>query len=110
GERSAPFQIASFFDLDAPQRTIQISLPIATDPASLRKARKNVTLLLSDQLKQQLSRVFELKDMTDGKLKRPEPLDIGLVCSLSIPIITICALFVLFIFIFLLNIVFWWVP
>jgi hypothetical protein len=110
GERSADFAIASFFDLDAPQRTIQISLPIATDPASLRKARKNVTVLLSDQLKQQLSRVSELKDMSDGKLKDPEGLDIGLVCSLSIPIITICALFVLFIFISLLNIVFWWVP
>jgi hypothetical protein len=107
-ERSADFAIASFFDLDAPQRTVQISLPIDTDPASLRKARKNVTLLLSDQLKQQLSRISDLKDMSEGKLNDGEGLDVGLVCSLSIPIITICALLVLFIFISLLNIVFWW--
>jgi hypothetical protein len=31
-------------------------------------------------------------------------------CSFSIPIITICALLVLMIFISLLNIVFWWAP
>jgi hypothetical protein len=31
-------------------------------------------------------------------------------CSFSIPIISICALIVLSIFIGLLNIVFWWMP
>jgi hypothetical protein len=36
--------------------------------------------------------------------------DLGLVCSFSIPIITICALIVLMIAISLLNIVFWWMP
>jgi hypothetical protein len=30
--------------------------------------------------------------------------------SLSIPIITICAMIILFIFLNLLNIVFWWLP
>ena len=39
-----------------------------------------------------------------------EPLDLGLICSFSIPIITICALIVLMIFVILLNIVFWWLP
>jgi hypothetical protein len=107
---SEEFAIASFFDLDAPQRTVQISMPLDTSPAGLRKARKNVTFLLSDQLKQQMSRVGQLKDMVEGNAKTGEPLDIGLVCSFSIPIITICALIVLMIFIQLLNIIFWWLP
>ena len=33
-----------------------------------------------------------------------------MICSFSIPIITICALIVLMIFVSLLNIVFWWLP
>jgi hypothetical protein len=48
--------------------------------------------------------------MSDGLQSQDAP---GLDCSgfmLSIPIITICALIVLMIFISLLNIVFWWLP
>ena len=33
-----------------------------------------------------------------------------MICSFSIPIITICAMIVLFIFVILLNIVFFWMP
>jgi hypothetical protein len=33
-----------------------------------------------------------------------------MICSLSIPIITICALILLLIIVNLLNIVFWWLP
>jgi hypothetical protein len=106
---SRDFAIASFFDVDAPQRTVQISMPLDTSPAGLRKATKNVKFLLSDQLKQQMGRVGELKDIMDGKLE-DESLDIGLVCSFSIPIITICALIGLMILVQLLNIVFWWLP
>jgi hypothetical protein len=35
---------------------------------------------------------------------------LGMICSFSIPIITLCAFIVLMIFIQLLNIVFWWLP
>lgn len=107
---SEDFAIASTFDFDAPQRKITISLPIDTSPAGLRKFPKNVTFLLSDQLKQQMSRLTDLKSMTNGEFGSEGSLDIGLVCSFSIPIITICALFVLMIFISLLNIVFFWLP
>ena len=37
-------------------------------------------------------------------------LQLGMICSFSIPIITICALIVLMIFLSLLNIIFWWLP
>jgi hypothetical protein len=106
---SADFAIASFFDFDAPQRPIQISMPLDTSPAALRKYRKNVTFLLSDQLKQQMGRLNDLRSMSEGTF-RDGSLDIGLICSFSIPIITICALLVLMIFISLLNIIFWWLP
>jgi hypothetical protein len=109
-ERSEPFEIAGFFDLDAPSRSITIAMPIGTDIRDLRKVRKSVSLLLSKQLRQQMNQVTSLKDALDGKFASGESVDLGLICSFSIPIITICALLVLMIFISLLNIVFWWMP
>jgi hypothetical protein len=106
---SDDFAIASHFDFDAPQRKITISLPIDTSPSGLRKFPKNVTFLLSDQLKQQMGRIKDLQKTMDGDLDTPG-LDVGMICTLSIPIITICALIVLMIFVVLLNIVFWWLP
>ena len=110
---SAPsdvFQIAGFFDLDAPARSITIAMPVDTSIKDLRKLRKNVSFLLSNELRSQMNRLKSLKDALDGNIAEGESLDIGLLCSFSIPIITICALMVLMIFISLLNIVFWWMP
>lgn len=110
---SAPsdkFRIASFFDLDAPVRSITISMPVDTSIKDLRKLRKNVSFLLSDELRQQMNRVTNMKDALDGKFADGKSVDLGLICSFSIPIISICALMVLMIFISLLNLVFWWIP
>jgi hypothetical protein len=110
---SAPsdkFRIASFFDLDAPARSITITMPVDTSIKDLRKLRKNVSFLISHELRNQMNRVTNMKDALDGKFADGQNLDIGLICSFSIPIITICALMVLMIFISLLNIVFWWMP
>src|SRR5262249_30660476 len=104
------FTIAGFFDLDAPARPITIAMPIDTSIKDLRKLRKNVSFLLSNELRQQMNRVTDLKNALDGKFADGESFDIGLICSFSIRIITICALLVLMIFISLLNIVFWWRP
>jgi hypothetical protein len=57
-----------------------------------------------------MTRVTDLKKAMDGELASGDSFDLGLLCSFSIPIITICALIVLMIFISLLNIVFWWAP
>jgi hypothetical protein len=108
--RSDKFRIASFFDLDAPVRTITISMPVDTSIKDLRKLRKNVSFLLSNELRQQMNRVTNMKDALDGKFADGKSVDLGLICSFSIPIISICALMVLMIFISLLNIVFWWMP
>jgi hypothetical protein len=107
---SEPFRIAGYFDADAPTRSIVISMPVDTSIRDLRNLRKNVSFLLSNELRSQMNRVTNLKDAMNGKFADGEQLDIGLLCSFSIPIITICALIVLMIFVSLLNIVFWWMP
>lgn len=111
-EPTETFTLASFFDFDAPQRPIRIVLPVDTGIKDLRKFRKNVSFVISEQLKNQLNQVGALKDVLDGKVGAADSSTVGfgLICSFSIPIITICALIVLLIFLYLLNIVFWWVP
>lgn len=107
---SRDFAIASFFDTDAPARPIHITLPFDTSIAALRKSPKNVSLLISNELRAQMDKVADGKKALKGELGSSEELDLGFICSFSIPIITICALLVLMIFISLLNIVFWWMP
>jgi hypothetical protein len=105
---SERFAIAGFFDLDAPARPLHISLPIDTSIAGLRKAPKNVSVLISRELRQQLGRLADPKKALKGEASSAEPVDLGLICSLSIPIITICAFVILMIILALLNFVFWW--
>ncbi len=104
------FEIAPFFDFDAPTRPLRITMPADTSIAGLRKFNKNVAFMISDKLRSQMNSVVDLKKAMDGNLAAGESFDLGVICSFSIPIITICALIVLLIFIFLLNIVFWWIP
>ncbi|HSE50963.1 MAG TPA: hypothetical protein VLB00_02180, partial [Gemmatimonadales bacterium] len=103
-----PFQLASFFDSDAPARPLTVMLPIDTTPSGLRKADKGVAFVISDELSKQMSRIKGIKELSEGDLS--PGLGFGMICSLSIPIITLCAFIVLMIFIALLNIVFWWLP
>lgn len=105
-----PFAIAPFFDFDAPSRPIRISMPVDTSIAGLRKFQKNVSFLVSDKLRQQMECATDLKKAMDGNLACGDSFDLGMICSFSIPIITICALIVLMIFLYLLNIIFWWLP
>jgi hypothetical protein len=104
------FEIASFFDFDAPARPIRISMPADTSIASLRKFKKNVSFVISNKLRQQMEGVTNLKSVMDGNVASGQEFDLGVICSFAIPIITICAMLVLMIFLVLLNIVFWWLP
>jgi hypothetical protein len=106
---SQAFTIAAFFDADAPVRPVRITLP-DTSLANLRKFKKGVSFSISKQLRQQLNAVGSAKDALDGKLSSGQSFDFGMICSLSIPIITICAFMVLMIFLIVLNLVFWWLP
>jgi hypothetical protein len=123
-----PFQIAGFFDPDAPARPIRIALPIDTSPAGLRKFDKNTAFMMSDLLCGQVNRMkgITFADLVlsvlpfpfHKSLSVPDPggcddedgLSIGMMCSLSIPIITICALILLMIIVSLLDFIFRWIP
>lgn len=129
-EPTAPFHMAGFFDPDAPARPIRIALPVDTSPAGLRKFDKNTAFMISDILCGQIDRVksLSLGDLVRSVLPWPlhkelsvpdkgpcttksDPaLQAGMICSLSLPIITICALLLLMIIVNLLNIIFRWLP
>jgi|SoiMethySBSTD1v2_1073268.scaffolds.fasta_scaffold43686_5 hypothetical protein len=122
------FQLAGFFDPDAPARPIRIGLPADVSPAGLRKFDKNTAFMVSDTL---CGHVDRMKGLTLGDLVRsvlPWPLhkgldvpdkgpctdasggSLGMMLSVSLPIITICALMLMMIVVNLLDVLFRWVP
>jgi len=110
---SRPFSLASYFDPDAPVRPLRIRMPVDTTLQGLRRFPKGLSILLSSKLRQQAAQVQSagLKDLADGSAGPEGPaFDLGMICSFSIPIITICALILLMIIVQLLNIVFFWLP
>jgi len=124
---TAAFQLAAFFDPDAPARPISISMPADTTPAGLRKFDKNTAFVLSDVLCGQVSKLKSLSFLDLILAVLPFPLHkylsvgdpapcsesgdgFGMVCSFSLPIITICALILLMIIVKLLDIVLYWMP
>lgn len=111
-EPTEDFQIAGFFDPDAPARPIRITMPLDTKPQTLRKFNRNVGFMLSDELRKQMARVVDVQKLIkDKQVEDPEEgLDLGVICSFSLPIITIVALMLLMIMVGLLNIIFWWMP
>jgi hypothetical protein len=124
---TAAFQLAAFFDPDAPARPIRIGMPADTTPAGLRKFDRNTAFVMSDVLCGQVSALKSLsfadlifavlpfplhKDLSAGD---PKPCSesgggFGMVCSFSLPIITICAMIMLMITVKLLDIVLYWMP
>ncbi len=107
---SQPFQLASYFDPDAPARRIQVALPLDTSAAAFRKYDKGVSFLMSDELRNQMSRVASLQDLANGDIGSASSVTVGWICSFSIPIITICAMILLFVIVIALNLVFFWLP
>lgn len=127
-EPTVPFQMAGFFDPDAPARPIRIPLPLDTTAAGLRKFDKNTAFLVSDVLCGQMTRLKSLglidliravlpwplhKDLSvpdKGPCKDGSGIDIGMLCSISIPIVTICAMVLLMVIVSLLDLIFRWIP
>ena len=122
------FKLASFFDADAPARPIRIALPADARAAGLRKYNRNTAFVMSDMLCGQVQRAkglgfvdlvrsvlpWPLHKALDvgsgGPCKSGNGVDIGMICSISIPIITICALILLIIIVSLLDFIFRWLP
>ena len=117
-----PFQMAGFFDADAPARPIRIGLPVDISPAGLRKFDKNAVFVMSDMLCGQVDRFkgLGLVDLVLSVLPWPfhkglsvpdkGPCATGVMCSMSIPIITLCALILLTVIVSLLDLIFHWLP
>jgi hypothetical protein len=122
------FQMAAFFDPDAPARQVRIALPADISPAGLRKYKKNATLMMSDML---CGKIKGIRKMTFGDLVLsvlPWPFHkdlpdvgqtgpckegaetFGMYCSLSIPIVTLVALILMIIIVSLFDIFFRWIP
>ncbi|MDH5179227.1 MAG: hypothetical protein OEZ39_14605 [Gammaproteobacteria bacterium] len=125
---SEVFEMASFFDPDAPGRQIRIPMPLDISPAGLRKYNKNAGFMISDML---CGKIRNIRKITFGDLvlsvlpwpfhkDLPTPSktgpcgkpgnSFGMFCSLSIPIVTLCALILLIIMVTLFDIFFKWLP
>ncbi|HEX8723117.1 MAG TPA: hypothetical protein VF736_21040 [Pyrinomonadaceae bacterium] len=106
------FELAPFFDPDAPGRQIRVGLPVDVSLAGLRKFKKNVGFIISKELNKKLEGISgQEQDVLDNKADvKDGGIDIGFICSFSLPIITLCAFILLMIIVILLNLVFWWIP
>lgn len=123
------FQMAAFFDPDAPARQVRIALPADISTAGLRKYKKNATLMMSDMLCGKIKGIRKMtfgdlvlsvlpwpfhKDLPDpgetGPCNQGSEQNFGMYCSLSIPIVTLAALILMIIIVSLFDMFFRWIP
>lgn len=101
---AGPVQFAKLFDPDAPARKVRVELP---DISNLRKFKRGVGMEMPPSLRQVTDRLH--KGMIDEEGLNPAGgWELGMICSFSIQIIMLVAFVVMFIFLFMLNFVFWW--
>ena len=105
-EASEPFEIVPWYE-GSDRPPVQIRLP-EVDAQTLPKLKPNVAFQVPPSI-QQFMQKLKLDDLMEGNPKSSS-LDIGMICAFSIPIITICAFFVLQIFLSLLHFAFGWLP
>lgn len=102
-EYTEPFVIAPWYE--SVGDPVQIALPDMADRDLLRKMRPNVAFTLPPALNALLS--SNPKDLMEGKSGNA-PVELGWICSFSIPVITFCAFLVLNIFLSLFDLIFRW--
>lgn len=103
---SAVVRFAGTYDPDAPARPVRIELP---DPKHLRRFNRGVAVDVPPSLRRMLDSVTP-KILKEEGLGTPGGWSLGMICSFSLHIIMLVAFIVMFIFLILLNIVFWWLP
>jgi hypothetical protein len=108
---SVPFELAPFFDADAPARPVRIVLPTDVSLAGMRKFQKGVTFMVSNSLQKKINRLtgHEQELVKDGTVGPESDDGLAWMCSFSIQIIFIVAFFLLLMFVIILNICFWWI-
>ncbi|HEY2294732.1 MAG TPA: hypothetical protein VGM86_28860 [Thermoanaerobaculia bacterium] len=102
-----PFTIVPWYEAGALPPT-QVTLPDLNDRGALRKLKPNVAFVLPQGLKDAMDR-NSLAGLSKGE-GSGLGFGLGWICGFNIPLITLCAFFVLNIFLQLLNIVFFWLP
>jgi hypothetical protein len=104
---SPAFRFAAPLDGDAPARPVRIELP---DITNLRAFKRGVGMEMTPELRDVMNRVH--KGLADGEdlLDNGVEWTLGMICSFSIQIVTLVAFIVMFIFLILLNLIFWWLP
>jgi len=112
---SEPFRIVPWFEASG-MPPVKITLPDPFDKDFLGRLKSNgifkpnVTFVVPERLFNLLN-----KNSPDDFLKGSASeggfqLGLDWICGFNIPIITLCAFIVLFIFLLLLNLIFWWLP
>jgi hypothetical protein len=100
GPYSEPFRVCAWWDGDGPGT--KISLP---DFSQLKKVKPNVAFEMPPALANLLK--VPAKDLMDGRAN-PSKLELGWLCSFSIPIITLCAFICLNVFLSLFDLFLRW--
>lgn len=104
---TAPFTIAAWYE-SGNAMPVQIRLPDVSDRAFLKKIKPNVAFIMPEGLFNMLNSNSP-KDLRDGKAPNGgDTIGLQWICSFSIPIITICAFIVLYIFLTLFDLIFRW--
>lgn len=106
-DASHTFTFAKFFDPDAPARQIRVELP---DITKLRKFKRGVGMQTTPELCALMDRVSAGMLTGGGLAPGLDACGLAMICSFSLPIITLVAFIVMFIFLLLFNFIFWWLP
>lgn len=86
-----------------------IDMPDPFDRGVLRKLKPNIGFAMPGRLGNLMS-PSNIDKLKNGDKPSEGGFDIDWICGFNIPIITLCALIVLMIFLQLMNIIFWWLP
>jgi hypothetical protein len=105
---SDPFRIAAWHE-SAGRVLAPVPLPDPTDRNFLKNAKPNCAFKVPASLMNAMSG-SSLSGLSSGTPPTNSGIQLDWICGFSIPLITICAFFVLNIFLTLLNIVFFWLP
>ena len=109
GDDGPAFRVAAPFDPEASRPSL-IQMP---DLGDLRRGMaKGASFLMPPGMMSKLGAMKPDAGASPDMVKEGDgnPLGIGWLCSFSLPVLMICAMFLLSIMIALLNFVFWWIP
>ena len=106
-EYTEPFRITPWFEAGNAQ-PVRIILPDATDKNFLKSVKPNVSFVVPSGLFNKLQQTPAKNWLSPGASGSATNIGLDWICSFSIPIITLCAFIVLYIFLTLFDLIFQW--